>query len=128
VEENLNSMGLKQVIVLRADLTMSKGKACAQAAHASVSAVIKTQQHDRVFKTDFIKNWTNEGAKKIVLQISSEKDLLKLVDLCVRAGLKHALIKDAGETELQPGTITALGIGPDAEEKIDKITGKLNPM
>lgn len=121
-------MNLKQVIVIRADLAMSKGKACAQGAHASVSAVIKTQQHDRVFKTDLIKKWTNEGAKKIVLKVESEKDLIKLVDLCVRAGLKHALIKDAGETELPPGTITALGIGPDEETKIDKITGSLSPF
>ncbi len=121
-------MGLKQVIVLRTDLAMSRGKACAQAAHASVSAVIKTQQHDRVFKTELIKKWLGAGAKKIVVQVSSEGSLLKLADQCVRSGLKHAVIKDAGETELAPGTITALGIGPDAEEKIDKITGDLKSL
>ena len=121
-------MGLKQVIVVRADLTMSRGKACAQAAHASVSAVIKTQQHDRVFKADLIKKWRDEGAKKIVVQVSSEGSLLKLVEQCVRAGLKHALIKDAGQTELAPGTMTALGIGPDEESKIDTLTKDLKAL
>ncbi|MBS3064989.1 MAG: peptidyl-tRNA hydrolase Pth2 [DPANN group archaeon] len=121
-------MTLKQVIVVRADIGMSKGKTAAQAAHASVSAVFKTQQHDKIFQATLVKDWTKQGAKKIVLQVKSEKDLIKLADLCVRAGLKHAIIKDAGETELPPGTMTALGIGPDDETKIDKITGSLSAL
>ena len=47
------------------------------------------------------------------------------MDLCKSEKLKTALIKDAGHTVVEPGTITCLGIGPDKEYKIDKITGKL---
>ena len=115
----------KQAIVLRTDLGISKGKMCAQAAHASLEAAIKTLKVDKIHKSKVFENWRKEGAKKVVLKVMSESALIKLRDQAVRAGLRAALIKDAGFTELPAGTITALGIGPDKEEKIDKITGKL---
>ena len=45
--------------------------------------------------------------------------------LADKSKLVNALIKDAGLTEIPPGTITCLAIGPDEDKKIDKITGKL---
>ncbi|GAH46165.1 unnamed protein product, partial [marine sediment metagenome] len=35
------------------------------------------------------------------------------------------LVRDAGLTQLAPGTTTALGIGPISSKDIDKITGDL---
>lgn len=52
-------------------------------------------------------------------------ELLKIYEAVKNSGLPHYLVKDAGHTELPPGTITCLGIGPDDDKKIDKITGNL---
>ena len=63
--------------------------------------------------------------KKIVLKVKDKPELLKYKNLADDAGLVNALIVDAGKTVLEPGTATCLGIGPDKEEKIDRITGSL---
>jgi PTH2 family peptidyl-tRNA hydrolase len=65
--------------------------------------------------------------KKIVLKVKSLDELMKYKQLAEDANLSACMITDAGHTEVEPGTITCLGIGPDSEEKIDKITGDL-PM
>ena len=111
-------MPYKQVILARQDLKMPKGKLAAQCSHASVDCVFKTDK-------DIIKSWRAEGAKKIILKVKDEKELLKYKKEAEKENLKTALIKDAGKTFLEPGTITCLGIGPDEEEKIDKVTGNL---
>jgi PTH2 family peptidyl-tRNA hydrolase len=109
---------LKQVIVLRTDIEIGKGKLAAQAAHASVEAVLKTDPKK-------VEKWEKEGAKKVVLKVNSEKELTDMYKKAVKTHLFTALIADRGLTQLEPGTKTALGIGPDTEEKIDKVTGKL---
>ncbi|MBI2558900.1 peptidyl-tRNA hydrolase [Candidatus Woesearchaeota archaeon] len=111
-------MPYKQVILVRTDLKMPKGKAHAQVAHASVDSVLKSDKQ-------IVDSWKKEGGKKIVLKVKDEKELLKYKQMAEDSGLKTALIKDAGHTVLEPGTITCLGIGPDLEEEIDKISGKL---
>ena len=121
-------MGLKQAIVVRVDLHMSMGKLCSQAAHASLEAALKVQKHDGIFKSTFFDTWRREGAKKVVLKVESESALRKLEATCIRGGLKFSLIKDAGLTEIPAGTFTALGIGPDDEKRIDKVTGNLNSL
>ncbi|MEM2874371.1 MAG: peptidyl-tRNA hydrolase Pth2 [Candidatus Nanoarchaeia archaeon] len=109
---------LKQVLVLRTDLGIGKGKLAAQASHAAVKAVLKSN-------SKLVEKWDSEGAKKIVVKVNSEKELLKLYKKASKAKLVSVLISDAGLTQLKPGTKTAVGIGPDDEKKIDKITGKL---
>lgn len=109
---------LKQVIVLRTDLEIGKGKLAAQACHASVRAVLKSDK-----KT--VDEWDSEGAKKVVLKVDSEAKLKQIYQLSAKAKLVSVLISDAGLTQLKPGTKTAVAVGPDSEAKIDKITGKL---
>src|SRR3989339_366610 len=108
----------KQVILIRADLKLPKGKAAAQAAHASVEAALKS-------KKETVQEWRSEGMKKIVLKVTGEKELLLYQQKAKEAKLVAALITDAGKTVVEPGTMTALGIGPDDEQKIDKVTGSL---
>lgn len=109
---------LKQVILVRNDIKMSKGKACAQVAHAAVEAVLKADNSN-------LSQWRKTGMKKITLKVDSEKELYKYLQIAKDDGLTTALIKDAGHTELTPGTITCLAIGPNDEDKIDSITGNL---
>jgi|SRR3989344_2290610 len=121
-------MEYKQVIILRVDVGMSKGKLAAQAAHASLDAALKAMQRDKIFKDNLFERWRKEGAKKVVLKVESEDALRKIRDKATQANLVNALIKDAGLTEVPAGTVTALAIGPDEEKKIDKITKDLNAL
>jgi PTH2 family peptidyl-tRNA hydrolase len=114
-------MSYKQVILVREDLKLPKGKLAAQSSHASVDATLKSNNK-------IVDLWNKEGGKKVVLKVKDEKELLKYKKLADNVGLKTALITDAGRTVLEPGTITCLGIGPDLEEKIDKVSGKLRMM
>ena len=109
---------LKQVILIRQDLKLPIGKACAQSAHASVEAVLKSEKN-------VVQKWRSEGMTKVALKVADEKELLKYLQEAKDAGLITALITDAGRTVIAPGTRTCLGIGPDEEEKIDAMTGKL---
>ena len=111
-------MSYKQVILVREDLKLPKGKLAAQVSHASVDATLKS---DKII----VDSWKNEGGKKIVLKVKDEKELFKYKQMAEDFGLKTALIKDAGHTVVEPGTITCLGIGPDEDGKIDQVSGKL---
>lgn len=108
----------KQVIVVRQDLKLPKGKMAAQVAHASLEAYKKTDQR-------VVEEWEDEGVKKIVLKVPGLKELMEIKNKVKAEKIPYVVIKDAGKTELKPGTITCLGIGPVKESKIDKITGKL---
>ncbi len=109
---------MKQAILVRADLKLGKGKAVSQGAHASVEAVFRSDK-------DKVAEWRKEGMAKIVLKVNDLKELQKYNQLAKDSGLTTALITDAGRTAVEPGTVTCLGIGPDKEEKIDKITKDL---
>ena len=106
----------KQVIVFRKDLGMSVGKRCVQAAHASVGAFKKA-------RNTVAREWEADGEKKVVLEIGSKTELLELNELAKKHRIPTYLVRDAGLTEVKPGTFTALGIGPDDEKLINKVTG-----
>ncbi len=114
-------MPYKQVVLVREDLKLPKGKLSSQVAHASVDATLKSDKK-------IVELWKKDGGKKVVLKVKDEKELFKYKQMAEDNGLKTALIQDAGHTVVEPGTITCLGIGPDEEEKIDKVTGKLKMM
>ncbi|MDD4300021.1 MAG: peptidyl-tRNA hydrolase Pth2 [Methanomicrobium sp.] len=108
----------KQCLIIRNDIKMSCGKKCAQLAHA---AVIAYEHADKTTK----KKWYDEGMKKVALKADSLKQIYELKTIAEMAGISTALITDAGMTEIEPGTITALGVGPAKSEDLDKITGSL---
>ena len=97
---------------------MPKGKMATQCSHASVESVMISDK-------SLVEEWRNEGAKKVVLKVNSEKDLMECFRLAKSMKLKVSLIKDAGKTFFKAPTITCIGIGPDEESKIDKVSGKL---
>jgi PTH2 family peptidyl-tRNA hydrolase len=114
-------MNLKQVIVVRTDLKMGKGKLAVQVAHASVSAL----ELARIHKPKWVEDWFRENQRKICVRIDSSESLRRLKGIIDEAGLPNVLIEDAGLTQLDPGTITCLGIGPVPSEIVDRYTGDL---
>jgi PTH2 family peptidyl-tRNA hydrolase len=111
----------KQIIVVRTDLKMGVGKKCAQSCHASVSAADLVRKKNKLIW----KQWKNTGQKKIVLKINTIDDIKNIIIQLEKKKIEYFLVKDAGLTQLKPGTITALGIGPTLSSEIDKITGDL---
>lgn len=111
----------KQVIAVRTDLGMSKGKIAVQVAHGSVSSA----ERARVTHQEVFKYWIREGQKKVAVRVESEDELLEIERLAILHKLPFALIRDAGMTELPPGTTTVIGIGPARTEEVDKATGDL---
>lgn len=109
---------MKQVIVMRGDLPISRGKIAAQACHASLGAYKRADEK-------LIRSWEMEGGKKIVVKVNDLKELFEIYELVKATDLPYFLVTDAGHTELPGSTVTCLGIGPDKDEKIDKITEEL---
>ncbi len=111
----------KQVIIIRTDLKMGAGKKCAQACHASLSASDLSRVKDKLIW----KNWKNSGQKKVVLKVNGMEEMGRIYSLLQKQKISCFLVKDAGLTQLTPGTTTALGIGPALSAELDKITGDL---
>lgn len=128
-----NDSKAKQVILIRKDLNMSPGKLGAQVAHASVAALLfkayrsdYQDQFNTVIPEDSaLTEWLGGYFTKICLAVNSKEELIEFYKKAFDAGLRVSLIEDAGFTEFNEPTFTCVGIGPELNEEIDKITGKL---
>lgn len=111
---------MKQIIILRKDLKMGKGKLVAQGAHASVAAACEAKDKN----PEWFEKWIEEGFPKIALRAENLEELLEAYTSAIDANLPVAIIEDFGLTQLEPGTVTAIAIGPAPAEKVDKIGKK----
>lgn len=132
-------LNVKQVILMRVDLNMRKGKMIAQGAHASLGVVLQkmstdygSSSQDITAKTFFYEKggpfdlWLNGPFTKICLKVSSEEELMSLYNRATEQGIPSCLITDSGKTEFNGvPTKTCCAIGPHWSEEIDKITGHL---
>ena len=138
------SENIKQIIVIRTDLGMRRGKEAAQCCHASMAFItrqiqehlsqwyalsssarslyIKPDKHQVDLKW-YEEDWLMGIFTKIVLAAKDEAELMEVKRLAEEAGLKVHLVIDSGMTEIPPNTATCLAIGPDLAERIDAITG-----
>ena len=107
--------------MVRRDLQLSKGKLSVQVAHASLEAYRRTDPRVR-------KDWEREGSKKVVVETQDLKSLMELKKKAGLLGLPLALIRDAGRTEVSPGTVTTLGLGPAQEGLLNRVTGSLKTL
>ena len=131
-------MSVKQVIVMRKDLGMRKGKMIAQGAHASVGALLsmfdeyKTKNGFTFYEVGFFKDsvldeWLYGIFTKICVGVNSEAELLDIYDKVKETNLPVKLITDCGLTEFHnEPTNTCLCIGPAKSEDIDRFTGHLS--
>lgn len=131
----------KQVIVVRTDLNMRKGKLAAQVAHASMGVILKYIKNNEIalyngrwiphgdgYSRDLggMLDWLNGSFTKIVVGIPYEQELLQLSRDADSLYLPSALIKDEGRTEFGGiPTYTALAIGPDWSDRVDVLTSHL---
>jgi PTH2 family peptidyl-tRNA hydrolase len=100
---------------------MGTGKKCAQSCHASVSTSDLVRIKDKLIW----KNWKNSGQKKVVLKVMGMDAINEIITKLDKKKIPYFLVRDAGLTQLTPGTTTALGIGPALSREIDEITGDL---
>jgi PTH2 family peptidyl-tRNA hydrolase len=105
----------KMALIVRRDLPMSRGKLAAQTAHAAVLATTKASGVR-------IADWFNTGMTKVVLEVPDLDAMMEIARQAQAASLTTALITDEGRTEVAPGSITALAVGPG---DIDSVTGAL---
>ncbi len=106
---------MKLAIAVRKDLKMGKGKIAAQVAHAAVECSLPS--------SDKKNRWISEGQKKIVVWVKDENELQTLIKKAKSIGVNCCPIRDAGFTQIEPGTLTCAGFGPDEDFVIDSITG-----
>ncbi len=133
---------IKQIIVMRTDLNMRKGKMCAQAAHASMKVILDLMETIRnkevqidepgyvmmlhLYEEPELEQWLSGKFTKICVSVNSEQELLDIYNKAKNSDILCSLITDAGLTEFHNvPTITCAAIGPDTAEKLDPLTGHL---
>lgn len=136
-------MKIKQVIVVRKDLNMRKGKLAAQVAHASMKVFFdrmllnsefepRTHRPIGTYKATINNlssdeyNWMNGAFTKVVVSVDTEDEIYNLQDRAVEANVPCAVIIDNGLTEFGgKKTTTCIALGPASSEVLDPLTGDL---
>lgn len=129
---------VKQVIAIRKDLKMTKGKMIAQGSHASLGVVLGMMEKSsnvngdgytlsiNVGENTPLKTWLDTIFTKICVYVNSEEELIDLYNKAIENNLPACIITDRGLTHFKGvPTKTALAIGPCLSEDVDKITGHL---
>ena len=104
---------MKQVMIVRTDLKMRKGKIAAQCCHGARSP------------EDKIKKWENEAYAKVVCKVQTLEELNELKAIADEKGIANFLVVDAGRTQIPASSVTVLALGPDEDEILDEVTGDL---
>jgi len=102
---------------------MSPGKAAAQSGHATLGAYRRGMRHC----PNAVRDWLRIGQMKITVKCPTVQELLELQEKCAAAGLNCYLIRDAGHTEIEPGSRTVLAVGPAPASAMDPLTRHLKP-
>lgn len=123
-------MATKQVIVMRTDLNMRKGKMIAQGAHAAMKWLVDMMRYEEgdpiYIMSDEQLDWLSNSFTKVCVRVKSEAELRELIGKARMEGLTVKEILDNGTTEFHGvKTLTCCAIGPHEAERIDKVTGHL---
>lgn len=120
-KQKKRSGDVKQVIILRKDFGMKPGKLVAQGAHASLMSFMYV---DKKYP-DIANEWISRGETKIVLKVNTALEFDEMKSALKKSDIPYSVVRDAGQTQVPPGSETAIGIGPYYSDEIDKITKKL---
>lgn len=135
----------KQMIVMRRDLKMRKGKIAAQAGHACVEAVLMALAREGRLgqvrlspdegwayleeggaEPTALSDWFDSGVAKVCVYVDSEEELLGIAAEARAMGFLCSLVRDAGLTEFHgEPTYTCLALEPLHAEDVDPLTGDL---
>ncbi|KAI0025878.1 PTH2-domain-containing protein [Xylariomycetidae sp. FL0641] len=119
----------KLVLVVRTDLGMTKGKIAAQASHATLACYKSlsraASRNPASPAAKILQQWERRGQAKIAVQTKSEDELMELMGRARSLGITAEVIQDAGRTQIDPGSLTVLGVGPAAKSLVDQVTGGL---
>lgn len=111
----------KMVLVVREDLKMGKGKIASQCSHATLMAY----KSGLKLNPNVIQAWESLGQPKVVLKAPNIEEIEKLIKVAKDEGVITSMVRDAGRTQVNPGSITVLAVGPGATTSVDKVTGHL---
>jgi peptidyl-tRNA hydrolase, PTH2 family len=114
-------MEFKQVIIVRRDINMGTGKIAAQVAHAAVMGAEKV----KASRKKWFNSWLGTGQAKVVVKVKNVEELIKVRNRAEELYLPVVQVQDSGLTQIPPGTITCIGIGPAPSELVDKVTFEL---
>lgn len=114
-------MEFKQAVAVRADLGMGRGKAAAQVGHACVMGAERARRS----RPDWFEAWISEFQKKVVVRVDGAGGLEEVRRAAAQLGLPWAQVADAGLTQLEPGTVTCVCVGPAPSDLVDRATGGL---
>lgn len=133
----MQAQRIKQVILIRKDLKMRRGKEIAQGSHAAMAFLNERIEQGltdpnatqvSIALSPIEKAWLQRGHAKVCLRVNSEAELLDYHQKAQAQGLSSHVITDSGRTEFGGvPTLTACAIGPDEVDRIDQVTGELVP-
>ena len=131
---------VRQVIVVREDLSMPRGKIAAMVAHAAMSFLTSkmrvAENEGWIPLTDVEVQWLTEldpglellnqkSFAKIVLAVKTEQELNEVAEKANIAGLHVEYVHDSGYSHNPAGTFTCVAIGPDMKSRLDPVTREL---
>ena len=112
---------IKMVILVNMRLKMKCGKIASQCCHASNNAIHRMKFKDR----NIFNIWNNTGQKTIIVKANDEEHFLEIKEKLDKKNIQNTIIKDMGLTQIEPGSITTMAVGPYFENEIDEIIGDL---
>jgi len=127
-------VAIKQVLVVRKDLNMRKGKIGAQCAHAALKVFfdrgsLEGKKRNTILKIRMWKDaieWYQSAFTKICVYVESEAELIEIYQKACKADIPSSIITDSGRTEFRGvPTKTVVAVGPFDSGAIDKVTGHL---
>jgi PTH2 family peptidyl-tRNA hydrolase len=124
----LKKRDTKQVIIIRKDLKMRRGKEISQAAHGSLAFISRQLENGNrgVILTPAQAEWLESSYKKITVTVNSEEELLAIYDQAKEKGIESHLVTDKGLTEFHNiPTHTCVVLGPDYNDVLDPLTKHL---